>query len=153
MRHKLSKTLIAVLAVMMIVPLTAVAGENTRKVDEPPPTVVVRVDPVSDVVPDANPKPTPVSDRRVIRVRDIAVDRVTDRIRDRGHRDVPTDRPNFLRRLVAAGCIVELPSGEWERTGACGPDELPPGIRRLIHRLPYSHLWRQLYRPLHWLHG
>ncbi len=146
MRHKLSRTLITVLAVMTIIPLAAVADEDTRAVDERPTTAVARVDPVSDVTPEVDGKP-------IVRVRDVRSDRVTDRVTDRRHRVRPNDRSHFLRRLVSAGCIAELPSGEWEWTGACGPDELRPGIRRLINRLLYSHLWRQLYRLLHWLNG
>jgi hypothetical protein len=153
MRHKLSKTLITVLGVMMIVPLAAVAAEDTTTVEERPTTAVTRVGPVSDVAPDVDRVRTHVSDRPIVRVRDVRSDRITDRVTDRRHRDRPNDRPHFLRRLVSAGCIAELPNGEWEWTGACGPDELRPGIRRLINRLLHSHLWRQLYRLLHWLNG
>ena len=153
MRQRFTKTLIAVLAVLMVVPLAVVADEGTRAVDEPPAIVVVRIDTSFDVAPDSDSEPALVSDRPIVRVRDVPADRVTDRIRDRGHRDRPTDHPNFQRRLVTAGCIVELPNGEWEWTGACGPDDLPPSVQRLIHRLLYSHLWRQLYRLLHWLTG
>jgi hypothetical protein len=151
MRQRFTKTLIAFLATLMVVPLAVVADEGTRAVDGPPAIVVVRID--SSFAPDSDPEPALVSDRPVVRVRDVPADRVTDRIRDRRHRDRPTDHPNFQRRLVAAGCIVELPNGEWQWTGACGPDDLSPSIQRLIHRLLYSHLWRQLYRLLHWLTG
>ncbi len=149
MRQRITKTLIGVLAVMMVVPLAVVADEGTRGVDEPPAIVVVRTD--SSLAPDSDVEPALVNDRPIVRVRDVPADRATDRIRDRRHRDRPTDHPNFQRRLVTAGCIVELPNGEWEWTGACGPDDLRPSIQRLIHRLLYSHLWRQLYRLLHWL--
>jgi hypothetical protein len=151
MRQRVTKTLIAVLAVMMVVPLAVVADEGTRAVDEPPAIVAVRID--SRLAPHSDSAPALVIDRPIAHVRDLPADRVTDRIRDRRHRDRPTDHPNFQRRLVTAGCIVELPNGEWEWTGACGPDDLPPSIQRLIHRLLYSHLWRQLYRLLHWLTG
>ena len=153
MRNKLTAAIVTVLAVMMIIPAAAIADDaQPRERSEPPATRDTVVQPVeaSVLVRIAD---RVVTDRGEVRPTDRPTDRPTvfrphDRPTDR-----PTDHPNFRRRLVAAGCVAQAPSGAWEWTGACGQDDPPLNIRALINRLVYSHLWKQLYRLLNWLYG
>jgi hypothetical protein len=154
MRNKLMAVLVAVLAMMMVIPAAAMADDaQPRERPEPPASRDTFVTPADRTLPGLVDVPV-VTDRPEVRPHDPKPARPSDRLRPHDRpTDRPGDHPSYRRRLVAAGCVAQLDNGTWEWTGACGEDDPPHNIRTLINRLVYSHLWKQLYRLLNWLYG